>query len=153
VGALRAVAVDLDGALGDTRPLWRAWLSDAGRRYRVEGLERLSDDPAAAPPELDRLLGNWEPLLERFAEEHAGLQLRPRSEVSAALRRLQAGGVRVGAFSDVPEPLASVAAAHLGVARRLEALEAGAGALDRLLARLGSDARVVRTAAELTELS
>jgi len=29
----RAVAVDLDGALGDTRPLWDAFLADAARRF------------------------------------------------------------------------------------------------------------------------
>jgi phosphoglycolate phosphatase-like HAD superfamily hydrolase len=152
LGALTAVAVDLDGALGDTRPLWRAWLEDAARRYRVEGLARLADDPRAATGELDGLVGNWRPLLERFAEEHAAVHLRPRADASAALRRLQTAGVRIGAFTDVPEPLARVAAAQLGVARRLDALEAGAGALDRLLARLGPGARVVRTTAELTGL-
>src|ERR1700694_5349234 len=33
-----AVAVDLDGALGDTRPLWEAWLEDAARRLRTPEL-------------------------------------------------------------------------------------------------------------------
>lgn len=149
MGALRPLAVDLDGALGDTRPLWRAWLADAARRYRIDGLDRLSDDPAAATAELDLRLGNWRPLLERFAEEHVAVHLRPRSDASAALRRLRAGGARVGAFTDVPEPLARVAAAQLGVARRLDALETGAGARERLLALLGPDARVVGTAEEL----
>ena len=70
-----------------------------------------------------------------------------------ALRRLAASGARVGAFTDAPEPLARVAAAHLGVARRLEALEAGDGALERLLAQLGDGAVVVRSRAELAGLA
>jgi phosphoglycolate phosphatase-like HAD superfamily hydrolase len=148
MGPVSAVAVDFDGALGDTRPLWRAWLADAARRYRVDGLERLADDPAASD-ELDARLGNWRALLERFAEEHAAVHLRPRADASTALRRLQRAGVRVGAFTSAPEPLARVAAAQLGVARRLDVLEAGSGALERVLASLGDDARVVRTANDL----
>jgi phosphoglycolate phosphatase-like HAD superfamily hydrolase len=29
------VTVDLDGALGDTRPLWHAFLDDAARRFAI----------------------------------------------------------------------------------------------------------------------
>jgi hypothetical protein len=57
--------------------------------------------------------------------------------------------VRLGAFTDAPEELARVALAHLGAARRIEALEAGPGALERLLQRLGPDARVARSIADL----
>lgn len=146
---MRAVAVDLDGALGDTRPLWRDWLVDLARRARLDAA--VPEDVAEA--RLDALEGNWRTLLERFAEEHAPVYLRPSSEATAALRRLHAAGVRIGAFTDVPEPLARVAAAHLGAARRLEALEAGPGALERLLDRLGGDAQVVRTGEELAALS
>ena len=32
---MSAFAVDLDAVLGDTRPLWDAWLEDAHRRYRT----------------------------------------------------------------------------------------------------------------------
>jgi phosphoglycolate phosphatase-like HAD superfamily hydrolase len=134
-----AIAVDLDAVLGDTEPLWRAWLADARRRYRVE----LDDDPDEAA--LDATIGNWRPLLERFAEDHARVYLRPNPDANAELRRLAAAGTRVGAFTAAPEPLARVAASHLGVARRLEALEAGPGALERLLATLGPEARVVRS--------
>jgi len=133
--------------LGDTRPLWQAWLADAARRLRVE-LD-LPEDRAAAASLLDGRLGNWAPLLERFAEERAPVYLRPRADVNAALRRLRASGVALGAFTDCPEPLARVAAAQLGVARRLDALEAGAGSLSRLLRRLGEGAVVVRTVEEL----
>ena len=142
-----ALALDFDAVLGDTRPLWRAWLDDLVRRARVD--VELPEDRVAAAEALDGVVGNWRALLERFAEEHAPVHLRPRAEVNAALRRLSADGIRLGAFTDAPEPLARVAAAQLGVARRLEALEAGRGAEERLLERLGPGARVVRSAAEL----
>jgi phosphoglycolate phosphatase-like HAD superfamily hydrolase len=144
---VEALALDFDAVLGDTRPLWRAWLEDLARRARVD--VELEADRAAAAEMLDGVVGNWRALLERFAEEHAPVHLRPHSEVNAALRRLSADGVRLGAFTDAPEPLARVAAAQLGVARRLEALETGPGAEERLLERLGSGARVVHSAAEL----
>jgi phosphoglycolate phosphatase-like HAD superfamily hydrolase len=145
--APRALALDFDAVLGDTRPLWRAWLADLARRARVE--VELPEDRVAAAVTLDGVLGNWRALLERFAEEHAPVHLRPNAEVNAALRRLSGNGVRLGAFTDAPEPLARVAAAQLGVARRLEALEAGANAKEHLLERLGPEARIVRSAAEL----
>jgi phosphoglycolate phosphatase-like HAD superfamily hydrolase len=147
LSARRALALDFDAVLGDTRPLWRVWLEDVSRRARVE--VELPTDRAAAAAVLDGVFGNWRALLERFAEEHAPVHLRPRAEVNAALRRLSADGVRLGAFTDAPEPLARVAAAQLGVARRLEALEAGPGAEERVLERLGPGARVVRSPGEL----
>ena len=137
---MTAVAVDLDGALGDTGPLWRDWLEDAGRRARV--------DVTA----LDEELPNWRQLLERFAEERAPVYLRPDAEASAALRRLHGAGTRIGVFTAAPEELARVALAQLGATRRVEALEAGENALAKLLARLGEDTRVVRTRAELVNL-
>jgi phosphoglycolate phosphatase-like HAD superfamily hydrolase len=147
-----AVALDLDAVLGDTRPLWRDWLEDAARRFRsISPLDpsALPDDRAAAARELDRWaeagVGDWRSLLERFAEERAPLYLRTRPDVGAALRRLAAQGVRLGAFTDAPEPLANVAVAQLGAARRLEAVVAGEDALPRLLARLGEGAVVVRS--------
>jgi phosphoglycolate phosphatase-like HAD superfamily hydrolase len=144
---VRAAAVDLDAVLGDTRPLWIAWLEELARRARVE-LD-LPEDRAAALPELDRAVGNWRALLERFAEDNAAIHLRPHPEVNAALRTLSARGVRVGVFTDAPPELASVALAHLGVTRRLEAVEAGAGALERLLERLGPNTAVVRSRDDL----
>ena len=137
---MTAVAVDLDGALGDTRPLWRDWLEDAGRRARVN------------VDSLDEELPNWRQLLRRFAEERAAVYLRPDAEASAALRRLHGAGTRIGVFTDAPEELARIALAQLGATRRIEALETGEGALDKLLARLGDNTRVVRTRAELVNL-
>ena len=143
------IAVELD-ALGDTRPLWRDWLTDAARILDVSGLP---DDRAAAAAELDaRGSGNWRTLLERFAEDRAPVYLRPAAEVSAALRRLQAAGARVGVFTDAPEELSRVALAQLGAARRVEAVEAGERAQERLLETLGAGAAVVRTRAELVAL-
>ena len=134
---MTAVAVELDGVLGDTRPLWQAWLADVARRAQVD------------PERLDEELPNWRVLLERFAEDHAPVYLRPNARAAAALRRLQADGIRVGVFTDAPEELARIALAQLGAARRIEALEAGPGSLERLLVRLGPDTRVVRTVADL----
>jgi phosphoglycolate phosphatase-like HAD superfamily hydrolase len=146
---LGALALELDGVLGDTRPLWRDWLDDASRRARVE--LRLPEDRATAVEALDSALGNWRELLERFAEDHAAVYLRPDAQVSAALRQLDAAGERIGVFTDAPEALAQVALAQLGAARRVEACESGAGALERLLERLGEGAVIVRSKGELLQ--
>jgi phosphoglycolate phosphatase-like HAD superfamily hydrolase len=150
MAAVRALAIDLDGALGDTRPLWRDWVEDLARRTRTQ-LD-LPEDRAAAAGRLDQLVGNWPALLERFAEDRAPVYLRPDAQVSAALRRLAADGVRIGVFTDAPEPLARVALAHLGAARRVETLETGEGALERLVGRLG-EPRIVRSREELALLA
>jgi phosphoglycolate phosphatase-like HAD superfamily hydrolase len=155
----RAVAIDLDGVLGDTRPLWQDWLADAARRLAsIAPLDpaALPDDRGAAADELDRWagagIGDWRAALGRFASDRAPVYLRPDATTSRILRRLQVAGHRLGVFTDAPEPLAQVALAQLGAARRVEAVETGAGALDRLLARLGGDALVVRSRDELGRL-
>ncbi|HJU37605.1 MAG TPA: hypothetical protein VJ716_09345, partial [Gaiellaceae bacterium] len=66
-----AIALDLDGVLADTRPLWDAWLEDAARRARVD-LDVPADREAAAAV-LDEALGDWRPLLARFAADRAPL--------------------------------------------------------------------------------
>jgi phosphoglycolate phosphatase-like HAD superfamily hydrolase len=137
-----ALAIELD-VLGDTRRLWRDWLDDASRVLDVAGLP---EDRAAAAAELDaRGAGNWRTLLARYAEDRAPVYLRPAADVSAALRGLQAAGVRLTVFTDAPAELARVALSQLGAARRVEAVETGAGALERL----GSDVTVVRSREEL----
>jgi phosphoglycolate phosphatase-like HAD superfamily hydrolase len=148
---MRAVAIDLDGVLGDTRGLWRDWLEEAARRFRsIAPLDPagLPDDRAEAAEDLDRWaqagVGDWRASLARFAEDRAPVYLRPDADVSAALRTLAAEGVRIGVFTDAPEELARVAVSQLGAARRIEVLEAGTGALDRLLAQLGPETDVVR---------
>jgi phosphoglycolate phosphatase-like HAD superfamily hydrolase len=127
---VRAVAVDLD-ALGDTRRLWRDFLADSARRYA---------SIAALEP-------------EDLPEDRAPVYLRPNAEASASLRALGAAGRRVGVFTDAPEALAEIALAHLGVSRRIEAVEAGAGARERLLGRLGDDAVVAETLGDLAKIS
>ena len=154
-----AAAIDLDAVLGDTRALWGDWLTDIARKFRTIAeldVAELPDDRAAAAATLDRWaergIGDWRTALKRFAEDCAPVYLRPDPGMNAALRALQAAGSRLGAFTDAPEPLARVAAAQLGVARRLEAIEVGEGALERLLATLGPGTVVVRSPAELRAL-
>jgi len=133
-----AVAVDLDAALGDTRPLWDAFLADAARRYAsIAPLDpaALPADRGEAAAELDAWaaagVGDWRHALERFAEDHAPVTLRPNPAANAALRELKRGGATVIVFTDAPEPLARVALAHLGVTRSVDRLETGAGARER----------------------
>jgi phosphoglycolate phosphatase-like HAD superfamily hydrolase len=148
---MRAVAIDLDGVLGDTRPLWRDWLEDVARRFRsIAPLDpgTLPEDRGEAARELDEWaeggVGDWRSALARFAEDRAPVYLRPSAEVSAALRALEAEGCRLGVFTDAPEPLAQIALAQLGAERRIEAVETGAGALERLRERFGPETVVVR---------
>jgi phosphoglycolate phosphatase-like HAD superfamily hydrolase len=143
---LQPIALDLDAVLADTRPLWRDWLEDVARRTHVE-LD-VPEDRAAAAGVLDRELGDWRPLLQRFADDRAPIHFRPHADTSAQLRRLQAAGVRIGVFTDAPRELAHVALAHVGAARRVEAV----GTLEEVLRKLGADAVVVRSRAELASL-
>jgi phosphoglycolate phosphatase-like HAD superfamily hydrolase len=152
---VNALAIDLE-ALADTQPLWQAWLADAARRYApIAGLaaEVLPQDRAAAAAELDewaaRGVGDWRASLERFAEDHAPVHVRRDARVAATLRALAGRGVRLGVFTDAPEPLARVVLAQLGAARRLAAVEAGENALGRLRDRLGDDAVVAHTRDDL----
>jgi phosphoglycolate phosphatase-like HAD superfamily hydrolase len=141
-----AFALDLDGVLADTRPLWDAWLEDAARRARVE-LD-VPEDREAAVAVLDEALGDWRPLLARFAADRAPLYVRPRPDTNAALRKLTADGARIGVFSDAPRELAEIALAHAGAARQVEVV----GTLAEVRAALGDDALVLRSREELSGL-
>lgn len=144
----RPLAIDLD-VLGDTRPLWRDWLASAASVLGVDPAD-VPEDRGAAAALLDRGgTGNWRALLERWAEDRAPAYLRRDASASAALRTLAVDGRRLGVFTDAPEPLARVALAQLGAERRVEVLEAGSGALERILARLGDGACVVESREEL----
>jgi phosphoglycolate phosphatase-like HAD superfamily hydrolase len=156
----RAIAIDLDGVLGDTRPLWNEFLADAARRFQsIAALDpaSLPRDRGAAAEELDawaaRGVGDWRAALERFAEDRAPVFLRPDGETSAALRSLVSEGARLGVSTDAPEPLGRIALAHLGAERRVDVLEAGAGAQERLLERLGPDATVISSREDLVRIS
>ncbi len=141
-----ALALDLDGVLADTRPLWDAWLEDAARRTRVE-LDVPADREQAAAV-LDGALGDWRPLLARFAADRAPLSIRPRADTNAALRRLAAAGARIGVFSDAPRELAEIALAHAGAARQVEVV----GTLAEVQAALGGEVVVIRLREELAGL-
>lgn len=141
---MTAYAIDLD-AIGDTRPLWCAWLDDAARVLGA-AVAGLPEDRTAAAAALDAAgAGNWRTLLERFAEDHAPVFLRPSADASAALRRLAATGAAIAVYSDAPEELVSVAVAHLGAARRVVAVECGAGARERAAAAVGGSPVVLET--------
>jgi phosphoglycolate phosphatase-like HAD superfamily hydrolase len=158
--ALTPVAIDLDGALGDTRALWEDFLADASRRFAaIAPLDpsALPGDRGAAAEVLDRWaelgVGDWRGALRRFAEDRAPVHLRPSADASAALRALAASGRRLGVFTDAPAELAGVALAHLGAARRVELVEAGAGSRERLLAELGAHTDVAETRQDLVRIS
>ena len=122
VAQMNAVLIDLDGALGDTRPLWDDWLAGASRVLGIDPAS-LPADRGAAAAALDAAgAGNWRALLERFAAERAPVYLRPNAEVSSALRTIAATGRPIGVYTDAPTELAGVAArparrrtAHHGV--------------------------------------
>jgi phosphoglycolate phosphatase-like HAD superfamily hydrolase len=141
-----ALALDLDGMLADTRPLWEAWLEDASRRARVE-LD-VPEDREAAGIVLDEALGDWRPLLARFAADRAPVWIRPRADTNAALRRLAASGARIGVFSDAPRELVEIALAHAGAARQVEVV----GTLVEVQAALGGDVVVVESRQQLAGL-
>jgi beta-phosphoglucomutase-like phosphatase (HAD superfamily) len=141
-----AYALDLDGVLANTRPLWDAWLEDAARRARVE-LD-VPEDREAAAAVLDEALGDWRPLLARFASDRAPLFVRPRADTNNALRRLAAGGARIGVFSDAPRELAEIALAHAGAARQVEVV----GTLAEVRAALDGEVVVVGSRDQLAGL-
>jgi phosphoglycolate phosphatase-like HAD superfamily hydrolase len=143
---VRAIALDLDAVLADTRPIWRDWLEDVARRTHVE-LD-VPEDRLAAAGVLDERLGDWRPLLQRFADDRAPLHFRPRAETSALLRQLQGSGVRIGVFTDAPRELAEIALAHVGAARRIAVF----GTLEDVLRDLGNDALVMHSREQLAAL-
>ena len=133
---MKAVAIDLDGALVDTRPLWDVWLESAAGVLGVRA-DTLPKDRGEAARELDRLgAGNWRVLLARFAEDRAPVFLRRDAGVSASVRALVSSGRPVAVVTDAPEELARVALAHLGIAEVPVEVSAG-------------DADAIRTRAEL----
>jgi phosphoglycolate phosphatase-like HAD superfamily hydrolase len=143
---MQAIAVDLDAVLADTRPLWRDWLEDASRRARVE-LD-VPEDRTAAVAVLDELLGDWRPLLRRFADDRAPIHFRPRPDTNAQLRRLHEAGVRIGVVTDAPLELADVALSHVGAARQIDVV----GTVDEVAYELKDNFLAVSSRAVLLSL-
>jgi phosphoglycolate phosphatase-like HAD superfamily hydrolase len=146
IGLVDAIALDLDAVFADTRPLWRDWLEDVSRRTHV--VLDVPDDRGAAAGVLDEELGDWRPLLQRFADDRAPIHFRPRATTNAQLRRLHAAGVRIGVFTDAPLELAEVALAHVGAARHVDAL----GTLGEVKERLGAAVVVMYSRDDLASL-
>src|SRR5919197_775871 len=106
--------------------------------YRALGREALALAAGIAYAATDELHQHF------VRGRHASpVYFRRDAEVTEALRRLQAAGTRIGVFTDAPEELARVALSHLGANGRVELLEAGSGARERLIERLGTDTVVV----------
>ena len=118
-------------ALGDTDGLFMAAVGHIARKLgRVKPLdaEALPADRAGQLRALDAWAGSdidWRGELIRFYEDHIPLHLRPNPSLNAALRTLQARGVRIACWSAGPEEAARIVVHHLGLARRVEALAAG----------------------------
>jgi phosphoglycolate phosphatase-like HAD superfamily hydrolase len=153
-------------ALGDTDGLFTAAVDHVARKLgRVKPIaaDTLPPDRAGKLEALDAWAGSdmdWRGELIRFYEDHIPLYLRPNPGLNAALRALQARGVRIGCWSDGPEEAARIVIHHLGLARRVEQIAAGGPeAAARLLADLGAppsesilvtlDERELAVAAEL----
>jgi phosphoglycolate phosphatase len=132
-------------ALGDTDGLFTAAVAHIARKLgRVKPLDAdaLPADRAGKLRALDEWAGSdidWRGELIRFYEDHIPLHLRPNPGLNAALRALQARGVRIACWSAGPEEAARIVVHHLGLARRVEAVAAGGSeAAARLAADLGA---------------
>jgi phosphoglycolate phosphatase-like HAD superfamily hydrolase len=97
---------------------------------------------------LDDALGDWRPLLARFAADRAPLWIRPRADTNNALRRLAAAGTRIGVYTDAPRELADIALAHAGAARQVEVV----GTLAEVRSELGEGVVVVKSRRQLADL-
>jgi len=106
------------------------------------------EDRTAAVAVLDERLGDWRPLLRRFADDRAPIHFRPRPDTNAQLRRLSAAGVRIGVVTDAPRELADVALAHAGVARQIDVV----GTVDEVAHELENDFLAVSSRAVLLAL-
>ena len=138
--------------LGGELPPSTTWSENEAFDLKSNGWRTLAPMPAGrhatAAAVLDEALGDWRPLLTRFAADRAPLWIRPRPDTNAALRRLAAAGARIGVFSDAPRELADIALAHAGAARQVGVV----GTLPEVKAELGGEALVVRSREELAGL-
>lgn len=150
----QALTIQLDDVLGDTGPLWQAFLEHLARRFEaIEPLDptSLADDRTEAAAQLDAWaasgVGDWRGQLTRFVEDHLPVHLRLDAQATAAMRSLAAAGLELSVVSDAPQELVDVAAAHLGLDRL-----AGHCAGGVALSATPEGGTLVRSAAELNSL-
>jgi phosphoglycolate phosphatase-like HAD superfamily hydrolase len=135
-------------ALPDADGLFAAAVAHIARKLgRVKPLAAadLPADRAGTVTALDEWAGtdiDWRGELIRYYEDHIPLHLRPSPSLNAALRRLQARGVRIAWWSAGPEEAARIVIHHLGLGRRVEAIGVGGSAdvAERLAGELGTTA-------------
>ena len=111
-----AAVVHLARKLGRVKPLDASTLP----RERAQIVEAFD---AWAGDEVD-----WRGELARFYEDHITLHLRPDSALNAALRQLQAAGIRLACWSAGPDAAAEIVVHQLGLGRRIERIASGASA-------------------------
>ena len=120
----RVLVIQLDGVLGDTKPLWQAFLEHLERRFStIEPLDltSLATDRTEAAAQLDIWaasgVGDWRVQLTHFAENHLPVHLRLDAQATSAMRSLASAGIELTVVSDAPQELVDIAAAHLGLDR------------------------------------
>ena len=145
---LTAYTEHVPEALPDGTPGFTAAYELIGRMHRVRAQQDHALSPQDQQAELDKALGDWRPLLARFAADRAPVFIRPRADTNNALRRLSATGARIGVFSDAPLELAEIALAHAGAARQVEVV----GTLAEVREALGAEVVVVQSRRQLAEL-
>jgi phosphoglycolate phosphatase-like HAD superfamily hydrolase len=120
--------------LADTDELFAAGVAHLVRKLgRVKPLDSdaLPHDPAEVVAALDVWAGSevdWRGELGRFYEDHISVHLRPDPALNAALRRLQAAGIRLGCWSPGPDEAARIVVHQLGLGRRIERIASGGSA-------------------------
>lgn len=130
---MRAVILS-ERTLAATDELFAAAVAHLARKLgRVKPLDpaTLPEDRAQIVAAFDAWAGDevdWRGELTRFYEDHISLHLRPNSALNAALRQLQAAGIRLGCWSPGPEEGAQIVVHQLGLGRRIERVAAGGSA-------------------------
>ena len=142
------VLIVSERALSDADGLFAAAVEHVGRklgRAKPLDLDALPSSRAETVAALDAWAGDdvdWRGELTRYYEDHIPLHLRPNPALNAALRQLGARGVRIGLWSPGPEEAARIVIHHVGLGRRVEAVQVGGSAdlAQRLAAELGAAA-------------
>jgi phosphoglycolate phosphatase-like HAD superfamily hydrolase len=144
--------------------LWLAAVEHLARRFkaiRPLATDELSHDRAVAGRELDEWAGdevkNWRSELERFYDDHAGVQLRRDPAVGERLRQLRGSGAQLAVYGVGPREASAAVLSWLGLDRRLDAvvLEPDGDPLTAACNAIGANpegVRHVETRAQVDEL-